>query len=122
MHWTRWIVVGLLAFTGGWMTFDGSRALIVGDYITPRSGPGAGQLGPWSKVVVAIGLAPRSTLVKAIVAAYGILAIAAAAGLALSSERFRFPALAIAALGLWYAPIGSATNALVVVFLLFCLH
>jgi hypothetical protein len=46
MHWTGWIVAALAALNGGWMTFDGARALIVGDYVTPSSGEYAGQLGP----------------------------------------------------------------------------
>ncbi len=53
----------LAALEAGWMMFDGMRALIVGDYVTPKKGPYAGQLGPWSKLVSAIGLAPRSTLI-----------------------------------------------------------
>jgi hypothetical protein len=39
---------------------------VVGDYVTPKSGPHAGQLGPWSKVVAAVGIEPRSTAMKAI--------------------------------------------------------
>jgi len=38
----------LAAVEAGWMLFDGSRALIVGDYVTAKSGPYAGQLGPWT--------------------------------------------------------------------------
>jgi hypothetical protein len=42
--------------------YDGSRALIVGDYVTPKSGAYAGQLGPWAKLVAAVGIEPRSTV------------------------------------------------------------
>lgn len=48
MTWLRWVVVGLVVFEAGYMVFDGSRALVVGDYITPRSGRTLGQLGPWT--------------------------------------------------------------------------
>lgn len=56
----------------GWMAYDGGRALVVGDYVTPRTGEHAGQLGPWSNVVAAAGLEPRSTLVKTIFLGYGV--------------------------------------------------
>ncbi len=56
MHWLGWVVAALALIEGGWLAFDGGRALIVGDYVTPSSGPSAGQLGPWSKVVSALGI------------------------------------------------------------------
>jgi hypothetical protein len=46
MDWKNWIIVLLVAFTAGWMLFDGTRALIVGDYVTPKTGKYAGRLGP----------------------------------------------------------------------------
>src|SRR4051812_44898883 len=61
----RWIIIALSLLQGCWMLFDGTRALTVGDYVTPRSGPSAGELGPWSKVVALFGLEPRSVAVKA---------------------------------------------------------
>ena len=45
MHWAGGIVVLF--------------ALVKGDYVTPKSGPYAGQLGPWSNVVSASN--PRAT-------------------------------------------------------------
>ncbi len=33
------------------MVVDGSRALVKGEYITPKSGSFAGNLGPWAKLV-----------------------------------------------------------------------
>ncbi|MFQ5411457.1 MAG: hypothetical protein ACE5EC_04145 [Phycisphaerae bacterium] len=73
MHWTAWIVVVLAFVHGGWFAFDGTHAVLTGDYITPKSGPYAGQLGPWSKLVSAVGIEPRSTLMKSIFSAYGTL-------------------------------------------------
>src|SRR2546426_9243965 len=64
MHTLKWIVLALALFQGGWLTFDGGRALIVGDYVTPASGPRAGRLGAWSRVVSAVGFEPRSTFIK----------------------------------------------------------
>ena len=34
-------------------------ALIAGDYVTPSKGQYAGQLGPWARLVSAVGLEPR---------------------------------------------------------------
>lgn len=45
MHWTGWTVAILGVILGSWLLFDGTRALVVGDYVTPRSGKYAGQLG-----------------------------------------------------------------------------
>ncbi|MBI5840539.1 MAG: hypothetical protein HZB19_10590 [Chloroflexi bacterium] len=64
MNWKNWIVVLLIIFNSGWMLFDGTRALVVGDYITPVAGEYAGRLGPWSNLVKAAGIEPRSTLMK----------------------------------------------------------
>lgn len=62
------MIAALALFEAGWMAFDGVRALATGDYVTPSSGPYAGQLGPWSQVVSAVGIPPRSTAMKAIFA------------------------------------------------------
>ena len=72
MHWLGWIVVLLAIIEGGWLAYDGGHALILGDYVTPKSGQYQGQLGPWSKVVSAIGIEPRSTLMKCIHLIFGI--------------------------------------------------
>ncbi len=73
MNTLKWIIVVLALTEAGWMAFDGMRALLVGDYVTPRSGPHAGQLGPWQNIVSAIGIAPRSTLMKTIFVIYGVV-------------------------------------------------
>jgi hypothetical protein len=75
MDWKNWIIVILVVFTAGWMLFDGSRALIVGDYVTPKTGEYAGQLGAWSNLVQAIGIEPRSTLMKLTFVIYGLTAL-----------------------------------------------
>jgi hypothetical protein len=59
MEWKNWVIVILVIFAAAWMLFDGTRALILGDYVTPKSGEYAGRLGPWSILVKAIGIEPR---------------------------------------------------------------
>lgn len=41
MHGLGWVVLVMALVEGGWLAFDGGRALVVGDYVTAQSG----QLG-----------------------------------------------------------------------------
>src|SRR5215475_12106885 len=77
MQTLKWIVLALVLFQGGWLSFDGGRALVVGDYVTPASGPRAGQLGQWSRVVSAVGLEPRGRFMKCVHLLLGIAWLAA---------------------------------------------
>ena len=104
---TRWIAVGLAALLGAWMTFDGFRALVVGEYVTPSSGQYAGQLGPWAKLVQKVGLEPRSTTVKATTASIGVVWLLAAVGTSLSAAWAPTALLIAAAVSLWYLPFGT---------------
>jgi hypothetical protein len=113
-----WVVVVLGLLQGGWLIFDGSRALIVGDYVTPTSGPYAGQLGPWATLVEAAGIEPRSTLMKSVHVGLGVLWIVATVCFV-----FRMPwawsgMLACAALSLWYLPFGTLFSVIQIVLLL----
>ncbi|MEZ6195762.1 MAG: hypothetical protein R3F20_08540 [Planctomycetota bacterium] len=118
MHWLGWIVVALAVLEGGWMAFDGGRAFVVGDYVTPRSGPYAGQLGPWSKVVAAVGIEPRSTAMKAIHLLVGLAGLVAAAGF-VARTAWGWKALLIFAIcGLWYLPFGTLLGVVQIVLLL----
>lgn len=118
MHWLGWVVVVLGLFEGGWLAFDGSRAFIVGDYVTPRSGQYAGQLGPWSKLVSAIGIEPRSTLMKSIHLALGLALLTVAICFAFRLPWAWYGMLACAALGLWYLPFGTLLGVIQIVLLL----
>ena len=102
-----WIVVVLALVEGGWLAFDGGRALLLGDYVTPASGPYAGQLGPWSKLVAAVGIEPRSTPMKLVHVALGVAFLAASIGFALGVSWGRAAVLVCAILGLWYLPFGT---------------
>jgi hypothetical protein len=118
MRWQHWTIALLVFLNAGFMTFDGVRAFVVGDYIVPKSGPHAGQLGAWSKLVRAIGIAPRSSLMKTIFVLQGTVTL----GL-LGCYLLRLPwaptaMLAAAIAGLWYLPVGSVVNALVIVLLI----
>lgn len=100
------------------MLFDGSRALIVGDYITPTSGEYAGQLGPWSNLVQTIGIDPRSTLMKSIFVGYGLAALVVVACFVFGLAWARTALIIICTLGLWFLPIGTITNLIALILLL----
>jgi len=118
MHWTGWIVAALVVLNAGWMAFDGARALIVGDYVTPKTGQYAGQLGPWSKIVQVVGIAPRSTLMKSIFLIYGLAYLIAMMAFMLKASWAWSAMLVLAVLGLWYLPFGTLINVIVIVLLL----
>jgi hypothetical protein len=110
MRWPQWLVVALIFVNAGWMTFDGVRALATGDYVTPKSGPRAGQLGPWSKVVAAVGLEPRSNVTKLLFISYGLVALAMLVCFTLRLPWAWTALLITAAAGLWYVPVGTLLN------------
>jgi len=118
LHWTAWLVVALVLFNGGWMAFDGGRAMLVGDYVTPRSGPHAGELGTWSKVVSTVGIEPRSTLMKTLFIVYGLAFVGLVGVFVLGVSKAWLALLVVAALGLWYVPFGTVINAIVITLLL----
>jgi hypothetical protein len=63
----------MLSFvSSAYMTYDGTRALVKGDYIRPETGEYAGQLGPWSKLVEKIGIDPMSVAIKVIFILFGL--------------------------------------------------
>jgi hypothetical protein len=113
-----WIVLVLALLEAGWLAFDGGRALLVGDYVTPRSGEYAGQLGPWSRVVSAVGIEPRSTLMKSIHLGLGLVWLAVAICFALRVPWTRPAMLVCAVLGLWYLPFGTILSLVQIVLLL----
>eukprot|EP01030_Chromulinospumella_sphaerica_P013273 gene13273-biopygen11568 len=71
------IIVFLAVLNFGYMALDGSRALVTGSYIAPSSGEYKGRLGPWSKLVSAVGIEPEGKLMKTIFVVWGIVGLAA---------------------------------------------
>jgi hypothetical protein len=116
-HWRDWVIVVAAALDGAWMLFDGVHALVVGDYVTPRSGPHAGQLGPWSKVVSWLGIKPRSTRMKATFVAFGLAFLATSAAFAVGRDWAARALMVLAASTLWYLPVGSSISLLLLVLL-----
>ena len=113
----KWVVLALALFQGVWLTFDGARALTVGDYVTPSSGPRAGQLGPWSRVVSAVGFEPRSTPIKIVHVSLGILWLVGILTLLLRPEIGWWVVLCCGIATVWYLPVGTAVSIVVLVLL-----
>ncbi len=114
----RLVIAALALVEAGYMATDGIRALVVGDYITPRSGRFAGQLGPWSAVVSAVGIPPRSPIMKGSFAVYGVVWLAVIVAY-LAGARWAWRAMLLAAvLSLWYLPLGTVISLLVLGLLL----
>jgi hypothetical protein len=108
--WKSWLSLLLIASTAGWMVFDGTRALLLGDYVTPQSGEFAGQLGPWSNLVKAVGIEPRSLGMKLSFIAQGLATLIAVIYYILNKSWARSGLLTAMLLGLWYLPIGTLLN------------
>jgi len=108
----QWTTAALGAILGLWLALDGLRALVKGDYVTPSSGPHAGQLGPWSQVVRASGLEPRSALVKCLHVVLGLGWIGAAVWYLAGEETACWALLACVVASLWYLPFGTIIGVL----------
>lgn len=116
-HWIRFPIAFLALFVATWWVFDGMHAFLAGDYVTPEEGEYAGQLGPWSKLVEAVGIAPRSDLMKGLFVACGALWSLTATAYVLRPGRFRKGMLAWAAFSLWFLPVGTVLGVVQLVLL-----
>ncbi len=113
MSWLKWVVVTLALLNAGYMVVDGTRALTKGDYFTPSSGEHKGELGPWARVVTAIGIEPRSTAMKAFFVVYGLAWIVVIVGFARGQTWSWFVMLVLALGSLWYLTVGTIVSVLV---------
>jgi hypothetical protein len=112
------LIVFVVVLEAGWMLFDGTRALVVGDYVTPSAGPYAGELGPWSTLVARAGIPPRSTAMKSTFVVYGAVWLAVLLAF-VRGRPWAWGAMLAAAIGsLWYLPVGTALSVLQIILLL----
>jgi hypothetical protein len=118
MHWLRRVVIILAFLQASWMTSDGLRAFIVGDYVIPKSGEYAGQLGPWAKLVSVVGVRPRSTLMKSTFVVYGVVWLAIILCYILNLPRAQWAMLLAAAGSLWYLWTGTVSSTIQIALLL----
>jgi hypothetical protein len=114
----KWVIILSATINFGFMAFDGARALIVGDYIRPRSGPHAGQLGPWNKMVRFVGIDPESTLMKVLFILWGVTGLTMAFSFALGLDWAWKGLLAVSISALWYLIPGTGLNTLQIILLI----
>ncbi|HEY6504226.1 MAG TPA: hypothetical protein VIZ28_09655 [Chitinophagaceae bacterium] len=114
----KWIIILLAVLNFGFMAFDGSRALIKGDYIRPQSGKYAGQLGPWSKLVKTIGIDPESATMKTIFVLWGLAGLIITAFYISNAGWARNGMIVMNILSLWYLVPGTASSILQIILLL----
>lgn len=118
MKTLKWIIIILAVLNFGFMTVDGSRALIVGDYFRPETGEYAGQLGPWAGIVSAIGIDPESALMKSIFMAWGALGLILTVSFAMRVRRADNALLFFNLASFWYLVAGTLSSSLQVILLL----
>jgi hypothetical protein len=114
----RAIILFFAVTEAGWMAFDGARALNVGSLITPRSGPYAGQVGPWRLLVAPLGIAPNGKAMHWLFAVYGCAWLAVAFAFALREPWAWHAMIAAAVCSLWFLPFGTAASLVQVVLLI----
>lgn len=106
----KWLIIAAATINYGFMTFDGIRALTVGDYIRPKTGEYAGQLGPWSGLVEKVGIDPESTGMKMIFVVYGLMGLAFAIAFAMNAS-WSWTAMLVVSIGsLWYLMPGTVLS------------
>lgn len=112
-----WLTALVAAVEAGYMVFDGVHALTRGDYLTPTTGAHAGQLGPWSSLVAAVGIAPRSAVMKWLFVVYGVVWLAVIVTFLLGAGWAWWAMVAMAVASLWYLVPGTLISVVTLVLL-----
>lgn len=113
----KWIIILLAVINFGYMTYDGAQALTSGDYIRPQEGEYAGQLGPWTNIVSAIGIEPESDTMKTIFIVWGVVGLIITAGFAINRSWGWKGLFIFNILSLWYLVMGTVSSAIQLVLL-----
>lgn len=113
----KWIIVFLALLNFGYMAFDGARALATGSYITPSSGEYKGKLGPWSRLVSAVGIEPEGRLMKTIFVIWGVVGIVIAILFLTDPFKYKTWLLVANICSLWYAIPGTASSLIQIILL-----
>ena len=114
----KWAIVILAVIGSSYMIFDGTRAMIKGDYIRPKSGEYANQLGPWTMVVEKIGIEPMSTTMKLIFITWGIIGLVITISFIMNLEWSWKALLIYNILSLWNLFFGTMTSILQIILLI----
>ena len=113
----KWIIVVMSLLNAGYMLYDGSRALVTGDYIRPKSGEYAGQLGPWAKIAARVGIDPMSSVMKSVFVVFGIVGLIVTLAFAFGVPWGWRALLAFNICSLWNLYFGTASGTLQIILL-----
>lgn len=113
----RWVIIISAVLNYGFLTYDGSRGLIKGDYLRPKTGEYAGQLGPWAKGVSTVGIDPESTFMKSIFVVLGLGGLAITFCFAMGYAWSWAGMLTISIFTLWYLVPGTGLSILQILLL-----
>jgi len=122
MEICKYSIVILAVFNFGFMLFDGTRAFVKGDYIRPKKGEYAGQLGPWSKLAQRLGIHPLSSLMKSIFILWGVAGLSVAIYFALYPAPAWYAMLVMNILSLWYLWAGTMSSIIQIILLVVMLY
>lgn len=114
----KWIIIFLAVLNFGFMIFDGTRAIITGDYIRPKTGEYAGKLGPWSKVAGKIGINPEGNTMKSIFIVWGMVGMYFTVAFVADKPWAWKGMLIFNICSLWYAFMGTMSSSIQVVLLI----
>lgn len=108
----HWVITVMAISQAAWMVFDGSWALLYGDYVISASEVPAAGNAPWARVVAAVGIPPRSVPMKILFVVYGLAWLVVATAFAADVEWAWRAMLALSLGSLWYLNVGSVTSSL----------
>ena len=109
----HWVIVVMALSQAAWMVFDGSWALIYGDYVITASETPGSNAAPWAKVLAKAGVSARSRFVMSAFVIYGLAWLVVMTAFAGGTE-WAWSAMLWLALGsLWYLNVGAATSSLI---------
>lgn len=114
MQKAKLLVILFALVEGGWFAFDGLHGFVTGDYVTPDSG----ELGPWSQLVEAIGVDPRSNGMMGFHVFLGFGSLLALFAFVRNLSWSWKAMLCCAVAGIWYLPFGTLLSLLQILFLL----
>ena len=114
----RWIIFLAALAIFGFMAFDGTQAIALGDYIRPQTGEYVGQLGPWAKAVAFVGIDPESMLMKSIFVVWGLAGLVISLCYLMGVSWSRRALLLISVLSLWYLVPGTVLCVLIILLIL----
>ena len=109
----HWVIVVMALSQAAWMVFDGSWALLYGDYVISASESPGTKAAPWARVLGRAGIAPHSVMIKAGFVAYGLAWLVVLTAFAGGTDWAWTVMLWLALGSLWYLNVGAVTSSLI---------